>query len=65
MARYDGMLAAVPNADVLLGYDANIVRHWRAVTERRVHAGEPLHPEVERFNADVVKPDRLDPYTTE
>ena len=81
-------------ADVLLGYDENIVRHWRAVTERRAHTGEPLHPkyfqylallfteiyldrwfrgadallaalnrETERFNAEVLKADRLKPYT--
>lgn len=83
-------------ADVLLGYDENIVRHWRAVTERRAHAGEPLYPkyfqylallfteiyldrwfhdpdallgalnrETERFNAEVSKADRLQPYTPE
>ncbi len=27
-------------ADVLLGYDQNIVRHWRAVTERRGQADD-------------------------
>jgi hypothetical protein len=38
-------------ADVLLRYDENIVRHWRTVTERRAHAGEPLHPKYFQYLA--------------
>lgn len=32
------------SSDVLLGYDQNIVRHWRTITERRNRGGHELHP---------------------
>ena len=32
------------SSDVLLGYDQNIVRHWRTITERRNRGGQLLYP---------------------
>jgi len=33
----------LPN-DILLAYDGNIVRHWKAITEKRNARGQRLHP---------------------
>ena len=30
--------------EILLAYDANIVRHWKTITEKRNAAGKPLYP---------------------
>ena len=35
--------AELPN-DLLLAYDENIVRHWRAITEKRNTSGQNLYP---------------------
>ncbi len=49
-------------ADVLLGYDQNIVRHWRAVTERRGHAAQLLYPKYFQYLALLFTEIYLDRY---
>lgn len=49
-------------ADVLLGYDQNIVRHWKAVTERRSAAGQALYPKYFQYLALLFTEIYLDRY---
>lgn len=49
-------------ASVLLGYDQNIVRHWRAITERRNHAGRTLYPKYFQYLALLFTEIYLDRY---
>lgn len=48
--------------DVLLGYDENIVRHWRAITEKRSHAGRPMMPKYFQYLALLFTEIYLDRY---
>jgi len=48
--------------DVLLAYDANIVRHWRHITERRNHAGPYLYPKYFQYLALLFTEIYLDRY---
>jgi hypothetical protein len=48
--------------DVLLGYDQNIVRHWRAITDRRGQAGQPLYPKYFQYLALLFTEIYLDRY---
>jgi hypothetical protein len=49
-------------AAVLLGYDDNIVRHWRAVTDRRSHSGDRLYPKHFQYLALLFTEIYLDRY---
>jgi hypothetical protein len=48
--------------DLLLGYDQNIVRHWRRITERRNHAGAFLYPKYFQYLALLFAEIYLDRY---
>jgi hypothetical protein len=48
--------------DLLLGYDQNIVRHWRRITERRNHAGAFLYPKYFQYLALLFTEIYLDRY---
>lgn len=49
-------------ADLLLGYDQNIVRHWLAITERRNRAGHTLYPKYFQYLALLFTEIYLDRY---
>ena len=48
--------------DQLLGYDQNLVRHWRRITERRNHAGPFLYPKYFQYLALLFAEIYLDRY---
>jgi len=48
--------------DLLLGYDQNIVRHWRRITERRNHTGASLYPKYFQYLALLFTEVYLDRY---
>ncbi len=50
------------SADVLLGYDQNIVRHWRKITERRNRQERPLFPKYFQYLAMLFTEIYLDRY---
>ncbi|MDP9315664.1 MAG: DEAD/DEAH box helicase family protein [Chloroflexota bacterium] len=57
ISRLHEQLAVLPSKDaslsreVLLEYDQNIVRHWRAITERRNRDGNQLYPKYFQYLA--------------
>ncbi len=51
----------LPN-DLLLGYDQNIVRHWRRITQKRNHAGPFLYPKYFQYLALLFAEIYLDRY---
>ena len=51
----------LPN-DVLLGYDQNIVRHWRRITARRNRGGSRLYPKYFQYLALLFAEIYLDRY---
>jgi len=52
-------------ADVLLGYDQNIVRHWKKITERRNLAGNIIYPKYFQYLSLLFTEIYLDRYFTD
>jgi uncharacterized protein YeaO (DUF488 family) len=50
------------SADVLLGYDQNIVRHWQRITSRRNRAERPIFPKYFQYLALLFTEIYLDRY---
>jgi hypothetical protein len=50
------------SADLLMGYDQNIVRHWERITERRNRAGHALFPKYFQYLALLFTEIYLDRY---
>ena len=50
------------NADLLLGYDQNIVRHWQQITARRNREGHPVFPKYFQYLALLFTEIYLDRY---
>jgi len=48
--------------DLLLGYDDNIVRHWKRITEKRNHFGHTLYPKYFQYLALLFAEIYLDRY---
>lgn len=53
------------SADVLLGYDQNIVRHWKKITEKRNLAGNIVYPKYFQYFSLLLAEIYLDRYFTD